>query len=158
AQECSGGSARVSSSCSSAGIPYDSSNHRPRSINLHFWLQNGNRGQLVIGPSSRRRHIGQVAPFIDRSGGCTGGLRFALCRFCLRRRGRIRPFRLAGLPGRLLIGLGRLLVRLAAVVGFIETGALEKNGGSGAEQSAQPLFLAFRTGLQWVFLERLQLV
>src|SRR5687768_2499266 len=53
-----------SSSCgSTAGMLFVPSSQRPRSINLHFSLQNGNRGQSLIDPSSRRPQVGQVNPF-----------------------------------------------------------------------------------------------
>src|SRR5260370_5154312 len=63
----------------------------------------------------------------------------------------------AALAG-VLLCLGRLLVRVAAVVGFVEARALEQDGRPRAEQAAQALLAALRTDLQRLVLERLELV
>src|SRR5579885_572930 len=133
---------------------------------LHRRLQKGNSGHsAALCPSIQRSQIGQRTLIIG-----TSALRLRL--FCRRlagagRLGRAVRVGLAGGSaagvgrrrlGRLLVLLRRRLVRLAAVVGFVEAGPLEQDGGPRAEQAAQLLLAAARTFGQYFVVKALKLL
>src|SRR4051812_1743647 len=62
------------------------------------------------------------------------------------------------LAGGFLVRLGRLLVRLAAVVRLVEARALEDDRGPGAEDAAQLELAALGTLLQGLFAHGLELI
>src|SRR5262245_35994666 len=78
---------------------------------------------------------------------------FLACRFGFA----VRAVFFGGL-GAFLFSLGSALVRFAAVIGLVETGALEDDGSARAEEAAQLGLAALRTFLQGNVTHRLKFV